>query len=125
MQLGHLSVSLTVRDLGNSLTFYRSLGFEVVDDHRHENWVVLSNGSTRIGLFQGMFQRNVLTFRPRSLERAIEELRRNGVEVPDDRSGQHFLLNDPDGNPVLLQEHRPQHQHQQVRRGTDRSRTGT
>lgn len=102
MQLGPLSVSLTVRDLGESLVFYRGLGFEVVDDHRSENWVVVSNGNTRLGLFQGMFPRNVLTFRPVNLDRVIEQLRRNGMEVPDDTFGSYFFLNDPDGNPVLL-----------------------
>ncbi|MEM9385715.1 MAG: VOC family protein [Pseudomonadota bacterium] len=102
MQLGPFSVSLSVRDLGDSLAFYRSLGFEVVDDHRADNWVVLSNGSARIGLFQGMFPRNVLTFRPSSLGRVIEQLRGNGVEVPDDTFGSHFFLSDPDGNPILV-----------------------
>ncbi|MEO0422013.1 MAG: VOC family protein [Pseudomonadota bacterium] len=102
MQLGPFSLSLSVRDLGDSLAFYRSLGFEVVDDHRDDNWVVLSNGSARIGLFQGMFPRNVLTFRPTSLDRVIDGLRGNGVEVPDDTFGSHFFLTDPDGNPILV-----------------------
>ena len=102
MQLGPFSVSLSVRDLGDSLVFYRNLGFEVVDDHRDDHWVVLSNGTTRIGLFQGMFPRNVLTFRPNNLDRVIEQLRSNGVEVPDDTFNSHFFLTDPDGNPVLL-----------------------
>lgn len=104
MHLGPLSVSLSVRDLGESLVFYRSLGFRVVDDHRDEHWVVLSNGSARVGLFQGMFPRHVLAFRPGSLRGAIAHLKRHGVDVPDDVGGRHLLLHDPDGNPVLLQE---------------------
>ncbi len=104
MHLGTFSLSLTVRDLGESLAFYRSLGFDVCDDHRHQNWVVLSNGQTRIGLYQGMFDRNVLSFRPESLDQVIEALRSNGVEVPNDTPGTHFVLRDPDGNPVLIDE---------------------
>ena len=108
MQLGPFSVSLSVRDLGDSLVFYRNLGFEVVDDHRDDHWVVLSNGTARIGLFQGMFPRNVLTFRPNNLDRVIEQLRGNGVEVPDDTFNSHFFLTDPDGNPVLLDQVGPE-----------------
>lgn len=108
MQLGPFSLSLTVRDLGESLAFYRTLGFEVLDDHRDEHWVILWNGETRLGLFQGMFERNVLSFRPRDIGRVLEGLRRNGVEVPDDRTGRHLLLTDPDGNPVLIDEVDPE-----------------
>jgi catechol 2,3-dioxygenase-like lactoylglutathione lyase family enzyme len=104
MQLGLFSLSLSVRDLGESLAFYQTLGFEVFDDHRDEHWVILSNGSTRIGLFQGMFDRNVLSFRTGDVDDVLDGLRRNGVDVPDDTSGSHLLLTDPDGNPVLIDE---------------------
>jgi catechol 2,3-dioxygenase-like lactoylglutathione lyase family enzyme len=115
MQLGSFSLSLSVRDLGESLAFYRTLGFEVCDDHRDEHWVVLRNGEARIGLFQGMLERNVLSFRSLDLEHVIDGLRRNGVEVPDDATGSHFLLKDPDGNPVLIDQVDPDREPQPLR----------
>lgn len=65
MELGAFSVSLAVRDLGASRTFYESLGFEAVMGDASENWLILRNGDTTIGLFHGMFERNVPDVQPR------------------------------------------------------------
>ena len=121
MALGNFSVSLNVRDIGVSKAFYEKLGFvQVAGDGRA--WAVMKNGPTKIGLFQGMFPRNMLTFNPgwdqdgrptgafediRSLQR---RLRAAGLDVGaaiDSASGPaSFTLTDPDGNPILFDQHR-------------------
>ncbi|MEO1055975.1 MAG: VOC family protein [Actinomycetota bacterium] len=125
MELGAFSISLAVSDLTASLDFYGALGFEQVGGDG-ENWAVLSNGDASIGLFQGMFDRNVLTFNPgwsgpppdnepaeftdiRQIRAAAGEA---GLEVRDDTTAERaegpasFVLVDPDGNPVLIDQHR-------------------
>lgn len=122
MELGAFSVSLAVRDLGASRTFYESLGFEAVMGDASENWLILRNGDTTIGLFHGMFERNVLTFNPgwdrdarpltvftdvRELQREIRE-RGVAIEQPADESSTgpaSFIVVDPDGNPILFDQH--------------------
>ncbi len=119
--LGTFSVSLAVKNLAASRAFYQKLGFEPVDGNG-KNWVVLRNGHAAIGLFQGMFERNMLTFNPgwdhqakplaeftdvRELQR---RLRRDGVEPVSaaDESSKgpaSFVVVDPDGNPVLVDQH--------------------
>ncbi len=121
MALGNFSVSLNVRDVGVSKAFYEKLGFvQVAGDGR--GWAVMKNGATKIGLFQGMFPRNMLTFNPgwdqdgrptgafediRSLQR---RLRAAGLDVGaaiESASGPaSFTLTDPDGNPILFDQHR-------------------
>ena len=64
MELGAFSVSLTVQDLDASLSFYQKLGFEVFAGDASQNWLILKNGDHAIGLFQGMFEKNMLTFNP-------------------------------------------------------------
>ena len=123
MELGAFSVSLAVQDLAASRTFYETLGFEVVGGEAEQNWLILRNGTTTIGLFQGMFERNILTFNPgwdaqarevdtftdvRELQR---QLRSEGVAFATeaDESGEgpaSFVIVDPDGNPVLVDQHR-------------------
>ncbi|MEM9133540.1 MAG: VOC family protein [Actinomycetota bacterium] len=123
MELGAFSVSLAVADLSASVAFYRKLGFEVTggDD---EAWSIMVNGSNVIGLFQGMFESNILTFNPgwdgpgqESAEfadvRAIRgHLVEQGIEPVDDNtvdseSGPaHIALVDPDGNSILIDQHR-------------------
>lgn len=120
--LGAFSISLAVKDLPASRDFYRKLGFEPVGGKLEQNWLILRNGTTTIGLFQGMFERNMLTFNPgwdaacnalpaftdvRELQR---RLRAQGVEpsTPADESTSgpaHFVAIDPDGNPVLVDQH--------------------
>ncbi len=124
MDLGSFSVSLAVKDLAASRTFYETLGFAVTGGDAEQGWLILVNGTTVIGLFHGMFERNILTFNPgwksdRSMPdtfddvRAIEaRLKDAGLEVTssntdDNASGPaHFVVVDPDGNPVMFDQHR-------------------
>ena len=124
MRLGAFSVSLAVRDLEKSRAFYAALGFEVVGGDAAQNWLILRNRDAHtIGLFCGMFERNTLTFNPgwgrqqeelesftdvREIQRVLEE---RGVELsaradPHGEGPASVLLLDPDGNPVLLDQHR-------------------
>lgn len=123
MQLGAFSISLTVKDLAASKAFYEKLGFSDLGGVPDQNWVILKNGDTVIGLFQGMFERNMLTFNPgwaqdatnldeftdvRDLQKA---LRAQGVEFLQeaDEEGEgpaSFVIADPDGNPILVDQHR-------------------
>lgn len=127
MELGNFSISLAVQDIRASLAFYEKLGFRPVGGQVEQNWVVLQNGSTKIGLFQGMFPRNTLTFNPgwsaegqplaqfqdvRELQRTLRE--RGLTVAPEaDENGQgpaHFVVTDPDGNPLLFDQHVPRPQ---------------
>ncbi|GAB2187455.1 VOC family protein [Roseibium sp. LAB1] len=122
MKLGAFSVSLAVKDLKKSKAFYEGLGFVDVGVSNADNWTVLKNGDTIIGLFQGMFDKNILTFNPgwdqdaRTLEdfqdvRDIQKaLKAKGYafesEADEAGSGRaSFMLIDPDGNPVLVDQH--------------------
>jgi catechol 2,3-dioxygenase-like lactoylglutathione lyase family enzyme len=123
MNLGAFSISLAVRDIRASRDFYAKLGFEEAGGDIEQNWLILRNGDHVIGLFQGMFEKNTLTFNPgwdqqcRDLEsftdvREIQRaLRDAGVElaVEADETGTgpaSFAVIDPDGNPVLIDQHR-------------------
>lgn len=123
MELGAFSVSLTVADLAASRDFYEKLGFEVVGGDAAQGWLILRNANTiTIGLFHGMFERNILTFNPGWDERAqplgeftdVRELQRQlkakGVplmnEADESVSGPaSFVIIDPDGNPILVDQH--------------------
>jgi catechol 2,3-dioxygenase-like lactoylglutathione lyase family enzyme len=122
MELGAFSISLTVKDIEASKTFYEKLGFEFFGGDISQNWVILKNGTTVIGLFQGMFEKNSLTFNPgwtsdaqeldvftdvRELQR---QLKAQGVEIlaeaDEDTTGPaSFVVVDPDGNPILVDQH--------------------
>ena len=122
MELGNFSISLAVKDIGASRAFYEKLGFQVVMGEISQNWLILKNGEHVIGLFQGMFERNTLTFNPgwdrnahkletftdiRDLQRRLKE---QGLELLSeaDESSQgpaSFMLLDPDGNPILVDQH--------------------
>ena len=122
MELGAFSVSLAVKDLEASRDFYEKLGFEVVGGDPSQNWQILRNGGHTIGLFQGMFDKNMLTFNPgwddeaqpiddytdvRELQRRLKEA---GVTlaVEADESGAgpaSFVILDPDGNQILVDQH--------------------
>ena len=123
MKLGAFSVSLSVKDLSASRDFYAKLGFEPVGGKADENWLILKNGDHVIWLFQGMFEKNMLTFNPgwdgnaqaldtftdvRDLQR---QLKADGVsfasEADEASSGPaSFIIHDPDGNPILIDQHR-------------------
>ena len=121
-KLGAFSISLAVKDLAASRAFYEKLGFEHVMGDPAQNWIILRNGETTIGLFQGMFERNMLTFNPgwTSQNQALEDfadvreiqrgLKAEGValslEADETTTGPgSLMLTDPDGNPILLDQH--------------------
>ncbi len=111
MHLGHFSISLAVKDLAASRTFYETLGFEVTGGQAEQNWLILQNGDSTIGLFQGMFESNVLTFNPGWDAREIQRrLKDNGLaltaEADESTTGPaSLMLIDPDGNQVLIDQH--------------------
>ncbi|ANU15670.1 glyoxalase [Planococcus maritimus] len=122
MQLGAFSISLNVKDIQASKDFYENIGFTVYGGDIEQNWLIMKNGTTSIGLFQGMFDKNILTFNPGWDEQAqelgtfidIRELQQNlkskGVsfisEADATGSGPaSFTLEDPDGNPILFDQH--------------------
>lgn len=112
MELGQFSLSLAVKDIHTSLAFYLNLGFELYDDHRDQNWAILKNGNTVIGLFQGMFEKNLLTFVPKDVRGIQRQLKANGLtleaEADESTSGPAYItLTDPDGNPIMFDQHDP------------------
>ena len=122
MKLGAFSVSLTVKDIAASRAFYETLGFTVFGGDITQNWLILKNGEAVIGLFQGMFDKNILTFNPgwdgnaqplasftdvRELQR---QLKAQGVafasEADESTTGPtSFVVVDLDGNPILVDQH--------------------
>ena len=122
MQLGAFSISLAVKDLEVSRAFYEKFGFMVYAGNASENWLILKNGDHIVGLFQGMIERNTLTFNPgwdqnaspldsftdiRDIQR---KLKAKGVkfESEADETGTgpaYFIALDPDGNPILVDQH--------------------
>ncbi|HET7781672.1 MAG TPA: VOC family protein [Arthrobacter sp.] len=122
MQLGAFSVSLAVKDIAASAVFYEKLGFSRFGGDITQNWLILKNGDTVIGLFQGMFEKNMLTFNPgwnqdaeavdpftdvRDIQR---ELKAKGLEFVSEadegtKGPASFMVLDPDGNPVLFDQH--------------------
>jgi catechol 2,3-dioxygenase-like lactoylglutathione lyase family enzyme len=122
MELGNFSISLAVKDIEASRAFYEKFGFTVFGGNAAQKWLILKNGDHVIGLFHGMFDRNMLTFNPgwdsnanrldaftdvRELQRALKA---QGVpllsEADESGSGPaSFMAIDPDGNPVLVDQH--------------------
>ena len=122
MELGAFSVSLNVKDLDASKSFYEKLGFQVFAGEAAQNWLIMKNGDHIIGLFQGMFEKNILTFNPgwdqngnkldsftdvRDIQR---HLKANGVELQSEADENttgpaSFVTVDPDGNPILVDQH--------------------
>ncbi|GJM45315.1 MAG: hypothetical protein DHS20C21_21570 [Gemmatimonadota bacterium] len=112
VDLGGFSISLAVKDIQASRAFYETLGFEAYDDHADENWLILKNGPATIGLFQGMFENNIITFTPgdvRSIQRRVKAAGITPVTEADETTDgpAHMVLTDPDGNNVLLDQHDP------------------
>jgi len=124
MRLGNFSVSLAVKDISASRAFYEKLGFQVIMGDQAKNWLILQNEASTIGLFQGMFSKNTLTFNPgwdRKAStlpdfddvRAIQQtLKSRGLtlatEADESTSGPASLMVlDPDGNPILIDQHVP------------------
>lgn len=122
MQLGNFSVSLAVKDIEASRSFYEKFGFKTFGGNAAQKWLILKNGDHVIGLFQGMFERNILTFNPgwdsnaqklatftdvRELQR---QLKAQGVQLQQQADEStagpaSFIAVDPDGNPILVDQH--------------------
>lgn len=122
MDLGAFSVSLAVKDIEASKVFYQKLGFHVFGGDQSQNWLIMKNGACVIGLFQGMFESNILTFNPgwdqdarpveaftdvRQLQRQFRE---NGIAMlseadENSRGPASFMIADPDGNTILFDQH--------------------
>jgi len=122
MELGAFSISLTVKDIAVSKAFYEKFGFKVFHGDITQNWLIMKNGDHVIGLFQGMFEKNILTFNPgwdsnaqkldtftdvRVLQR---QLKAQGVEFVSEADESttgpaSFIAVDPDGNPILFDQH--------------------
>ncbi|MEZ4888757.1 MAG: VOC family protein [Chitinophagales bacterium] len=122
MNLGGFSTSLTVKDLKTSKEFYEALGFSVFHGDESQGWLIMKSPSCNIGLFQGMFEKNILTFNPGWDENASpvesytdvrkiqKNLKEKGIkivnEVDETGSGPgSFSVIDPDGNPILIDQH--------------------
>lgn len=124
LRLGNFSVSLSVKDIAASRAFYEKLGFKAFGGDQAKNWLIMQNDGSTIGLFQGMFPRNMLTFNPgwdrharpladfddvRTIQRTLKQ---QGLEPNPaaDESGSgpaSFVIVDPDGNPILVDQHVP------------------
>lgn len=121
MKLGAFSVSLAVKDLAASKDFYEKLGFHTAGGMQEQGWLIMREGSTVIGLFQGMFEKNIMTFNPgwnqdaepqETFEdvRAIQaRLKAAGIEPVVEAEGEtgpgHVVVVDPDGNQIMLDQH--------------------
>ena len=123
MKLGALSISLTVKDIHKSKEFYEKLGFTYKGGNIDQNWIVLKNENAVIGLFQGMFEKNIITFNPgwdgnaqnidefddvRKIQATLKE---SGIsltrEADETTTGPEYItLTDPDGNNILIDQHR-------------------
>jgi catechol 2,3-dioxygenase-like lactoylglutathione lyase family enzyme len=123
MDLGAFSVSFAVKDLAASRAFYEKLGFEMMGGEPDQNWCILKNGDHIIGLFQGMFEDNILTFNPgwdqnaqstdsfTDVRELQKQLKADGLELmseADEASDgpASLMLQDPDGNTILIDQHR-------------------
>lgn len=122
MELGAFSISLTVKDIAASQAFYQKLGFHIFGGDASQNWLILKNGDHVIGLFQGIFEKNILTFNPgwdnnarqldsftdiRELQRQLKAEGLTLLSEADENSNgpASFMLLDPDGNPILVDQH--------------------
>jgi lactoylglutathione lyase len=123
VELGAFSVSLSVKDINQSKEFYENLGFKAFGGDINQNWLIMKNEQVVIGLFQGMFEKNMLTFNPgwdnnaENLEEFTDvrdlqkELMKKGVKIiqkaDESTEGPAFItIEDPDGNPILIDQHR-------------------
>ncbi len=122
MKLGAFSISLTVKNIQASKDFYETLGFQVFAGDMERKYLIMKNGNALVGLFEGMFEKNILTFNPGWDENAAKldsfndvrevqkHLKDNGItlqtEIKENTTGPgSFVVIDPDGNPVLIDQH--------------------
>ena len=123
MELGAFSISLKVKDIKKSVEFYEKLGFTYKGGNIDQNWIVLKNGNTVIGLFQGFIEENTLTFNPgwdqqaqnlpefTDVREIQKKLKEKGVKVDREanettKGPEYIVLTDPDGNSILIDQHR-------------------
>jgi catechol 2,3-dioxygenase-like lactoylglutathione lyase family enzyme len=124
MRLGNFSVSLAVKDIAASRAFYEKLGLRVIGGNQAQKWLILQNETSTIGLFQGMFEKNSLTFNPgwdrsgkplpefddvRDIQKALKKQGLAPAAAADESSTgpASLMLLDPDGNPILIDQHVP------------------
>lgn len=122
MKLGSFSTSLAVKDVAASMVFYQKIGFEVFHDQSQQGWAIMKNQSCVIGLFQGMFEKNILTFNPgwdadgqlvpdhtdiRDIQKKLKSESINITEEVDENSSgpASFIVEDPDGNQIMFDQH--------------------
>ena len=122
MNLGAFSLSLAVKNIAASQTFYEKFGYQVVGGDITQNWLILRNNDQTIGLFQGMFEKNMLTFNPgwdssatqldsfTDVRELQKQLKSEGMELLSEADESttgpaSFMLTDPDGNPILVDQH--------------------
>jgi len=122
MELGAFSVSLAVSDIEESKVFYQKLGFDIIGGEQSQNWLILRNGDHTIGLFQGMFEGNIMTFNPgwdkncKTLEsyadvrEILKTFEAQGVNITQksitgESGPSSFSIKDPDGNSILIDQH--------------------
>ena len=122
MELGAFSLSLNVKDIQASKAFYQKIGFEIIGGNEIEKWLILKNEDKIIGLFEGMLEKNMLTFNPKwnakceTIESApdVRELQKkfqeSGINIidgadPNSTGPASFMIEDPDGNPILFDQH--------------------
>ncbi|GHE91164.1 VOC family protein [Thalassotalea profundi] len=122
MNLGAFSISLAVKDIHLSKQFYQNLGFTIIGGDESQNWLIMKNGNHIIGLFEGMFDKNMMTFNPGwdqdskalndfdDIRHLQKQLKEKGVkitnEVDENTTGPaNFVIIDPDGNPILIDQH--------------------
>ena len=122
MHLGAFSVSLSVKDLQVSKSFYQNIGFEVYAGNEEMNYLIMKNGNAIVGLFQGMFEGNILTFNPgwdenaqklsafNDIREIQKDLKEKGLQLEQENFANSegpasFVVVDPDGNPVLIDQH--------------------
>ncbi len=124
MQLGTFSVSLAVKDIATSRAFYETLGFKQVGGNQDQKWLIMMNGTTTIGLFQGMFDKNILTFNPgwtgaheaaddfTDVRELQKTLKGKGIKLTTEADEKttgpaSVTFEDPDGNQILFDQHVP------------------
>ena len=122
MGLGTFSVSLAVKNIETSKVFYQNIGFEVIGGNQAQNWLILKNGEHTIGLFQGMFKENIMTFNPgwdkncnelesfTDVRELLKEFESQGVNITQksitgESGPSSFSIQDPDGNSILIDQH--------------------
>lgn len=123
MKLGAFSISLAVKDIHRSKEFYEQLGFSKLGGNIDQKWLILKNGNAIIGLFEGMFENNIITFNPGwdenganiesfdDIRKIQEHLKNSGIALsaeadPAGTGPAHITLTDPDGNAILIDQHR-------------------